>query len=239
VNRVYFAAVVKRFWHQASVLPAPDGCRIALDGKPVRLPGGGALAVRSEALAEAIAAEWQAIGTSIMPEDVPLTGLAGAALERIPPQREAMIETLLAYARNDLLCYRATDAELAEAQHQSWQVWLDWSANELGAPLFVTKAIIAIDQPEASLAALRARLAAQDDYALAGLGVIIPATGSLVLGLAVVAGRLAPEDAHRLAILEESFQAARWGEDEEALRRRQRIAGEIATAARFVTLSRS
>jgi chaperone required for assembly of F1-ATPase len=232
---------VRRFWHQASVLPAPDGYGIALDGKPVRLPGGGTLAVRAKALAEAIAAEWQAIGTgtSITPEHVPLTGLAGAALERIPAQREAMIETLLAYARNDLLCYRATDPELAEEQHQSWQVWLDWSANELDAPLFVTDAIIAIDQPEASLAALRAQLAAQDDYALAGLGVIIPASGSLVLGLAVIAGRLAPEDAHRLASLEESFQAARWGKDEEALRRRQRIAGEIATAARFVTLSRS
>jgi chaperone required for assembly of F1-ATPase len=234
---------MKRFWHQAAVMPQQEGFAIALDGKPVRLPGGAPLAVRTRRLAEAIATEWQAagpaIGSLVTPEDLPLTGLAGTALERLPAQRDGIIDALLAYGRNDLLCYRATDPELAELQHQSWQPWLDWSATALAAPLFVTDAIIAADQPEASLAALRAELAAQDDYALAGLGVVVPATGSLVLGLAVNAGRLAPEEAHRLAGMEEDFQVAHWGEDEEAMRRRRRIASEIATAARFVSLGRS
>ena len=197
------------------------------------------LAVRSRALAEAIAAEWQAATGAVMPDGLPLTGLAGAALERIPAQREGVIGALHAYARHDLLCHRVPDPELAELQHRSWQPWLDWSADALGAPLLVTDAITTIDQPEASLAALGERLAALDDYALAGLGVIVPGLGSLVLGLGVLAGRLAPGEAHRLASIEESFQTARWGEDEEAMARRARIAAEIATAAGFVSLSRS
>ena len=230
---------MKRFWDTVSVRPAPDGFGIALDGKPVRLPGGGMLVLRSAALAEAIAAEWRASGPEVGPGDLPLTGLAGAALERIPAQRGGIIGALRAYARHDLLCYRASDPELADLQRRVWQPWLEWSADALEAPFLVTDTIIGIEQPEASLAALGERLATMEDYALAGLGVIVPATGSLVLGLAVIAGCLAPDEAHRAAIIEESFQAARWGEDEEAALRRHRLATEIATAADFVSLSRS
>lgn len=233
---------MRRFWKTAAAAPGPDGFGVTLDGRPVRLPGGEPLRVRGAALAEAIAAEWRDAGVEgaeVRPDDLPLTRLANTVQARIAPNREGVIEALLAYGGNDLLCYRAAEPELAGLQHESWQPWLDWAAHALDAPLIVTDAIIAVDQPRESLAALRAALAALDDYALGGLGVIVPALGSLVLALAMIAERLPPGAAHRLALLEELWQAEKWGTDEAAEERRRQVGGEIATAASFVRLARS
>ena len=77
----------------------------------MRLPGGAVLRVDNAALAEAIAAEWQAAGGAQGrrddADDVPLTRLAGTAQERIAPDPAATADALAKYAETDLLCYRA------------------------------------------------------------------------------------------------------------------------------------
>ena len=50
---------MKRFYKQAAVLSDADGFGVALDGKPIRTPGGQRLLLPVEALAAAIAEEWQ------------------------------------------------------------------------------------------------------------------------------------------------------------------------------------
>ena len=71
-------------------------------------------------------------------------------------------------------------------------------------------------------------MAALDVPALAALGVVVPALGSLVLGLAMAEGRLDAVTAHALGALDELFQAEAWGEDAEAAARRAAIADDIA-----------
>ena len=56
----------KRFYQHAAVgqgAPYP----IMLDGRPVKTPAGGALAVPAEALAQAIAAEWDSKASASIP----------------------------------------------------------------------------------------------------------------------------------------------------------------------------
>ena len=72
---------------------------------------------------------------------------------------------------------------------------------------------------------------------LAGLGIAIPALGSAVLGLALAAGALDAATAHEVAALDELFEAEQWGEDAEALHRRNRVAADIRLAERFLRLS--
>lgn len=217
----------------------PGGFGVVLDDRPVRLPSGAVLTVPTKALAAAIAAEWAAPGPEITPALLHLTPLAGAALDRIAPDPASVRSGLLAYGRADLLCYRAADpASLAAHQHQSWQPWLDWAEASTGARLTVTHGIIAVDQPAAALDCLADRLAALDCWTLAGLGVIVPALGSLVLGLAVAGDAIAPSEAHALAMLDETWQERNWGADPETLARRTLIAAEIASAAMFVKLAR-
>jgi chaperone required for assembly of F1-ATPase len=229
---------MKRFWDNARVEPEGERFAIRLDGRPMRLPGGPMLVLESEALAAAIAAEWQAVGAEFSVEDVPLTRLAGTAQERVAPDPAASVTALSRYAESDLLCYRAEAPEaLVARQALLWQPWLDRAAARYGAPLRVTEGVIPVTQPRQSVAALRAALAAHRPFVLAGLGILVPAMGSLVLGLAVAEGALEAEDAVALACLDELFQAEHWGEDREAMLQRKSLAADIALATRFVRLS--
>ena len=233
---------MKRFWDEARVVQEGGRHAIRLDGRPMRLPGGPLLALEQPALAEAIAAEWQAAGGAkggtLSALDLPLTRIAGTAQERVAPDPAPTIAALLRYAEADLLCYRAgTPAELAQRQCHSWQPWLDWAAERFGAPLEATHGVLHIPQNPAALAALRTALEAHSPAALAALGIIVPALGSLVLGLAVAHGALEADAAHHLALLDELYQAGKWGEDHEAIARRRAILHDVETAARFLQLS--
>jgi chaperone required for assembly of F1-ATPase len=78
---------VKRFWKDVTVEPEDGGFAIRLDGRPVKTPARAPLAVPTEALAQAVADEWRAVGERIDPRAMPLTGLANAAIDRVAPDR--------------------------------------------------------------------------------------------------------------------------------------------------------
>ncbi|MBV8702468.1 MAG: chaperone, ATP12, partial [Acetobacteraceae bacterium] len=161
------------------------------------------------------------------------------AQERIAPDPWPTIDAIARYAESDLLCYRAEQpAKLVARQAEGWQPWLDWAAARYGARLRVTTGVAPIKQHRDSVAALRDAVAAHDPYALAALGVAVPALGSLVLGLALAEARLDPVRAYALSALDELFQAELWGEDAEAAARRRAVAADIELAARFRLLTR-
>ncbi len=234
---------MKRFWDTATIEAFDDGYAVLLDGKPMRLPGGGVLRVAGEPLALAIAEEWQAAGGGKGGEmsfaDTPLTRLAGTAQQRIAPDPASTVDAIARYAESDLLCYRAdAPPELVERQAREWQPWLDWAALTYDAPLRVSTGVAYVKQHRGALGALRAAVAALDVPALGALGIAVPALGSLVLGLALAEARLDAATAHALGCLEELFQAELWGEDAEAAIRRAGIAADIALAERFLRLTR-
>lgn len=234
---------MKRFWDIASVQWTEKGHSILLDGKPMRLPSKAHLVVGPPRLAQAIADEWQAAGGvkggEMSFKDTPLTRLAGTALERIAPDPATTADGIARYGETDLLCYRAEAPEkLVHHQHQHWQPWLDWVALTHDAPLRVASGVGYIKQHHDSIAALRRAVAALDVDALAGLGVAVPALGSLVLGLALLAGEMDAATAYRLGALDELFQAEQWGEDYEATDRRTSMLADIVLASRYIELTR-
>jgi chaperone required for assembly of F1-ATPase len=233
---------MKRFWDQAVATRTDDGHAVLLDGRPLRLPGAGPLRLPSAALAEAVAAEWQAAGggkdAEFSMEDVPLTRVVATALERIAPDTEPSILALAEYGGTDLLCYRAAEPRLAARQRRDWQPLLEWAAERFGAPLGVTTGLMPIAQPSASRAALAAALARRNALELAALGIAVPALGSLVLGLALAEGHIDAAEACRLAFLDETFQQELWGEDAEAMVRRRNVVADIELAARLLALAR-
>jgi len=235
---------MERFWSRAEAAEeAPGRFAVLLDGRPIRLPSGAPLAVPSAPLAAALAAEWQAAGggkgRGFRLEALPLTRLVGTAIDRIVPDHGAAVATVARYGASDLLCYRAEfPPKLAARQNAAWQPLLDWAACAFESPLVVTAGVVAVAQPEASLAALTRAVAEHPPLELSGLGAIVQATGSLVLGLAVSHGRVTAAEAHALATLDESFQAEDWGEDAEAAKRLRAIAEDIAAAARLIGLAR-
>ena len=67
---------MKRFWKIAEPVQQDGAWGVALDGRPVRTPARALLAVPTEALAAAIAEEWNAVGEELDPRGLPLTGVA-------------------------------------------------------------------------------------------------------------------------------------------------------------------
>jgi chaperone required for assembly of F1-ATPase len=215
----------------------PGRFRLLLDAKPLKSPRGHAFTLAGRALAEAVAAEWRAQGERLDPSSMPMTRLATSALDHVAPRTASVQQETLAYARTDLLCHRAAAPQrLVAEQERVWQPYLDWAADALGAPLEAGPGLIAIEQAPAAREALARALAALDAERLFLVHALTHQFGSLVLGLAVVYRHAPALEALSASRLDETFQAERWGRDEEAEVRRVLIAGEVAELDRFLSL---
>lgn len=230
----------RRFWKEAAVVElSSGGYGIVLDGRPLKVPSRSHLTIRERRLAEAVAAEWNAVGETMDPEAMPLTQLANTAQDRVAPMRDQFVEELLKFVDTDMLCYRAPQpAELVRRQRAGWQPILDWAAERFGCQWCVTERLMPEAQPDEVHEALRREVERLDDIALTALQVVAPASGSLVAGLALVEGRINVQQAYEIAFLDELFQADNWGEDPEAVRRRARILHDLERADAFLRLAR-
>ncbi len=231
---------MKRFYRTTAVAPADQGYGISLDDKPLRTPAKAPLIVPSRTLAEAIAEEWRSQGDFIEIDRLPLTRLASTAIDLVSPRRAEVSAEVARYAGTDLVSYRAAHPpELAARQHEIWQPLVDWATLRYDAPLEVTAGIVPITQPPASLRAFAAAVAAYSPFELAALHMATAAAGSLIVGLALIEGRLDVEGAFAAGQLDESFEIELWGEDAEQTRRRAALKDVMALARRFVDLLRA
>ena len=230
----------KRFYKDVTVADEDGRSAILLDGKPVRTPGKAPLAVPARALADTVAVEWRAQGTHIDPAAMPLTKLANSAIDGVAGQTDAVIDDIVAHARADLLCYRASGPEkLLAAQKQYWDPVIAWARDALHAPFNLTEGVVHVAQPEEAIAALRKEAETFDTFGLAALHVMTALSGSALLALAVALKRLTPEEAWAAAHVDEDFQIGQWGEDEEAKARREARKRDFDAAARALELSES
>src|SRR5436309_6971058 len=231
---------MKRVYKQATARAAEGGWGVALDNRPMRTPAKHELIVPSAALAEAIAAEWDAQQDEIRPATMPLTRLAATAIDRTRTQRELVAAEAANYAGTDLVCYRAEHPPaLIARQHAQWQPLIDWAMQRYDAALAVTSGIVPRPQSPAALKAFAAAVAAQDDLRLTALHAMTAACGSLVIALALLERHIDAAVAFAVSQLDETFQIEAWGEDAEAAARRQALKEDIAAAERFVQLLNS
>ncbi|CAO4177871.1 ATPase [Methylorubrum populi] len=208
----------KRFYAEAGIAPAEGGFRLVLDGRGANTPGRRPLVVPDTVLGEALAAEWAAQETVIDPRTMPLTRLVNTTIDGVVDRRAEVAADLAAYAGTDLVAYRAgTPERLVAEQAAAWDPLVAWVADQFGARLFLAEGVMHVEQPESSVAALRAAVeAVEDPFRFAALHAMTTLTGSLVIALAVLHGRLDAEQAWAAAHVDEAYQAGVWGRDAEA-----------------------
>ena len=229
---------LKRIYKSVAVADVPDGFAVQLDGRPVRTPAGKPLVIAGHGrLAAEVAREWEAQSEIIRPSTMPLTQLAATALDRVGPERPAILEHLEAYAQTDLLCYRAqSPAELRARQDELWHPLVQWLEAETGAALAVTEGVMAVEQSPQALTHVRARFDGLDLWRLTAAQAAAAASGSAVLALALALGRLDGQQVFDLSQVDEAWQAALWGEDAEAAQRRKALHADILAADRLLRL---
>ncbi len=229
---------MKRFWKQAAIVEQDGGWAIALDGKPMQTPAGHAYRCPTQALAKAVAAEWDAVKDKVDPKTMPLTQLVATALDIMPVKRAEIVEQLIAYTATDLLCYRAAHPPaLAAQQMEVWQPFLDWAVTEFDALLKVAPGIQPLQQDPHAVQSLRRAVEAWDDFRLTALQNAVTITGSLVLGLALIYRWRDAETIFAAAELDTTFQIERWGAEEEIVARRAAIKIELHALADFIGLT--
>ncbi|NSX56018.1 ATP12 family protein [Parasulfitobacter algicola] len=209
----------KRFWTDASHDERPDGFAILLDDREIKTPAKATLIVPTQALAQAIAAEWDAQKDIINPAHMPNTRSANAAIDKVQTQQTEVANMIAAYGETDLLCYRADGPDaLIVRQNDAWNPLLNWAVDRFDARLQPHTGVMFAPQNEKALRQLSKEVHRCDAFQLTALHDLVSLTGSLIIGLA------ATQNDHSAAMLwassriDEDWQSEQWGLDDEAVK---------------------
>jgi chaperone required for assembly of F1-ATPase len=225
----------RRFWTAAEVVEADGGYTVVLDGRAMKTPAKSALVVPTEALASAIATEWQAQEERIDPRTMPLSRMANSAIDKVVHQHAAVVEAVSAYGDADLLCYRADHpADLVARQCAAWDPLLQWAAETLEARLELRTGIMHAPQPAPAISALTGRVAALDPFTLTAFHDLVALSGSLVVGFAALYREREIDALWQVSRLDELWQEEQWGADEDAQAAAAAKARDFADAATFI-----
>jgi chaperone required for assembly of F1-ATPase len=212
----------KRFYETVTTGNMEGRHAVLLDGKPARTKGQKLLTGSNAAIAAMLADEWTAQVDVINPASMPVTRITHAALDHVAAAMEEVRADILKYAASDLVCYRAADPQaLVERQARLWDPILEYIEARYGAVFVLSEGIRHVSQPERSIEALRKRLDIMSDpLALAALHVLTTISGSALIALSILDGRLAADSGFDAGECDADYEASVWGIDEEAANRR-------------------
>jgi chaperone required for assembly of F1-ATPase len=221
----------RRFYENATVTATPDGHAVQLDGKPLHTPARRPLAAPTPALAQALAAEWNAQTEVVDPAKMPLTRLANSIIDGVAQTAQPVADEIKKYLASDLLFYRAGEPQgLVERQARHWDPILQWAAETLGAKFYLGEGVVHVAQPESALETVRA-VVPDDPWRLGAAHIVTTLTGSALIALAMARGALSTEAAWQAANVDEDWNMERWGRDEMAMQRYDFRLAEFQAAA--------
>ena len=225
----------KRFYAHATMNETPDGFAILLDDKQVRTPSRKQLIVPQREIAAAIVDEWEAQRDVINPMTMPMTRLANSVIDAVAERVDAVADDITRYFGSDLLFYRAGYPEALVAREAAhWDPVLFWAAEVLGAHFILAEGIVHVRQPDEAVAAARAALPT-DPWTIAALHLVTTLTGSALLALALMRGRLGADEVWAAAHVDEDWNSEQWGVDGEVAARRAARLVDFRAAAAVLT----
>ncbi|MEM1052367.1 MAG: ATP12 family protein [Pseudomonadota bacterium] len=229
---------MKRFYKDVSTFQMSGGWQVALDGRAIRTVKGAAQIAPTRALAEALAAEWDAQGEKIDPKSMPLRDMADYAIDMVTADPAALIDKTVAYGDTDTLLYRADpDQPLYARQQEIWEPIVSELEQRLSIEFVRISGIIHRPQSADTLFALRQQLVNQTPFALAAIEMMTHLAASLITGLSTAALGADALALWNAANLEEDWQAEEWGRDEEAEERRAKRETDFLRARAFWELA--
>jgi len=201
---------------------------ITLDGRTVKTPLGMTLAVPSEMLAWAIAAEWNSQEDYLQPAQMPLMTLACTALDQTASSPGVVQEQALKFLATDTICYWADPTEdrvLHRRQRQAWESIHSYCEKNFGDKAAVAMGAtegllmsrvrnnksIGLPHPEKVVTGARKIVQSLDAWHLTALSSVCSGSKSLLVALASLADDTIPNSTIKAARIEEEFQISNWG----------------------------
>ncbi len=228
---------MKRFYKTATTGELNGAFTVLLDERPIKTPAKEELLLPTEKLASAIAEEWESQEDIVKPFTMPAMRYAATAIDRVVPQRDAVIEEIAGFGDTDLVCYRASyPAALVEIQSAAWDPLVEWVAKSHDVKLQVTEGVGYVQQEAAALERMKSVIQAQSNLHLAAIHDVVNLTGSLVITLAVLAREVGAEKAFEISEIDETHVIEQWGEDAEQTKRRSNNKDSLVAAVKFLEL---
>jgi chaperone required for assembly of F1-ATPase len=225
----------KRFY---KVVGVTQKLEISLDGRIVKTPLKVPLVLATRALADAVAAEWDAQTEFINPGAMPLTKLANTAVDRATHERASISEEIMAFAGSDMVCYRADKpASLVGLQSQYWDPVIAWVHETLGAKFATVDSLQHVAQQESALKAIGLHVDGLDAFTFVAVHSLTTLSGSTLLALMTAADAISAQQAWLAANVDEDWQIATWGKDDEAETRRAGRLREFSACINFINLA--
>ncbi|MGH0116987.1 UNVERIFIED_CONTAM: hypothetical protein FKN15_024932 [Acipenser sinensis] len=213
---------------------------INLDRRKLKTPGGKLFTVPNEALAVAVATEWDVQRDTLKFYTMHMTTLCNTALDN-PTQRnkDQMIAAALKYLETDTICYRVEEPPgLVQLQKTEWDPVMDWIEKRYNVMIGSSSNIMGPTIPEETKDTFRQHLASFNFWALTGLEYVITQLKSVILSFGLIDRHLIVEKAVQLSRLEEEFQIHHWGNVEWAHEYDlQELRSRTAAGVLFVHLS--
>lgn len=231
--------VKKRFWKDTTYEATEGGFKVLLDGRGVKTPAKAPLVVPTEAMAQAVVAEWDAQEGEIDPTGMPVTRSVNAAIDKVSIQRAEVADMLADYGASDLLCYRATSPEeLITRQAEAWDPLLDWADATFEARLKSVSGVMFEAQDAYALSKLSASTHGFDNFELAAFHDLVGISGSLIIGFAATHDLHPAETLWELSRIDEQWQEDQWGRDDEAAEEAEKKKQAFLNAYAFFQMSK-
>jgi chaperone required for assembly of F1-ATPase len=234
----------RRLYREVAALQREGGFGLVLDDRPVLTPAQRPLAAPTALLADLLAEEWRAQREFIDPSTMPLTRLANSIIDGVADAAPEVVAEVEKYLASDLIFYRAeTPQGLVRSQEAAWDPLITWAREALGADFQTGAGVVHLPQPQDALAAAaviipRNKGNATDIWRLGATHSITTLTGSALIALALLSGKLSVADAWAAAHVDEDWNMVQWGRDELVLERRAYREAEMQAAGRVLELLR-
>ncbi|XP_019397481.1 PREDICTED: ATP synthase mitochondrial F1 complex assembly factor 2 [Crocodylus porosus] len=206
----------KRFYKRVGISRGEGGFEINLDQRKLRTPQAKLFTVPSEALAVAVATEWDAQRDTIRLYTMHLTTLCNTALDN-PTQRDKtqLIQAAIKFLETDTICYRVEEpATLVELQRNQWDPMIEWAEKRYNVTIGSSTSITGPTIPVSTSETFSSHLASYNMWALQGIEYMINQLKSFILSMGLIDRRITVEEAVLLSRLEEEYQIQRWGKVE-------------------------
>ncbi|TGZ69323.1 hypothetical protein CRM22_003800 [Opisthorchis felineus] len=217
VFRNLFSAPIKKFYKNVTISQViPQGeqdlvYEVQLDNRKLRTPGGNTLLIPNEALALAVAVEWDSQKDTIKRHSMHLTNLSNRVLDWRPEIKPFdVVQSIMQYADTDTVCFRVQEPDdLVHLQNASWNPVLHWVAERYRIQPYLTNSLTGTPvMSSADRDVLTQNLLGNTRWALIGTQSCVENLKSVFLTLAVLDGFCSAVEAAELSQLEQLFQAS-------------------------------
>ncbi|MFV0322397.1 MAG: ATP12 family protein [Alphaproteobacteria bacterium] len=209
----------KKFWSHVEVKQNEYGYSIFLDGRVLKTPLKKSVSLPNLALAEAVAAEWQAQQGHIKPRTMPLSRLAMTVIDQLqddPKMQSQWITEASQYLETDLLLFPSpSPQELYMKEQQQWLPLIEWSGAILHHQFHVHEGLSVSTYNQKAVERLKQHIQNYNLWKQAAYVTFVQICGSAIVALAVAEGKIDGDNAQKAVLVQEYYQRDQWGSDAE------------------------